>query len=133
MDYQRREGSFRLEGFLEEVECELGYKYVKIQEKIFRERDQSEQRLKKKQGKARRAQDRADQDLGNGSVLVVQWLGLPAFSAVAQVQSLVRNGYPANHESVSCSVVSNSFATPWAVARQDPLSMGFSRQEYWNG
>ena len=97
-----------MEGFLEEVKCELGYKYVKIKEKIFRERDQSEQKLKKKQGKARRAQDRADQDLGNGSVLLVQWLGLPAFSAVAQVQSLVRNKYPANHESVSCSVVSGS-------------------------
>ena len=25
------------------------------------------------------------------------------------------------------------FATPWAVARQAPLSMGFSRQEYWSG
>ena len=24
------------------------------------------------------------------------------------------------------------FATPWTVARQAPLSMGFSRQEYWN-
>ena len=24
-------------------------------------------------------------------------------------------------------------ATPWTVARQDPLSMGFSRQEYWSG
>ena len=23
------------------------------------------------------------------------------------------------------------FATPWTVARQAPLSMGFSRQEYW--
>ena len=23
-------------------------------------------------------------------------------------------------------------ATPWSVARQAPLSMGFSRQEYWN-
>ena len=31
------------------------------------------------------------------------------------------------------SVVSNSFMTPWAVARQAPLSMGFSRQKYWNG
>ena len=29
------------------------------------------------------------------------------------------------------SVVSNSFATPWTVARQAPLSMGFSRQEHW--
>ena len=26
-----------------------------------------------------------------------------------------------------------TLATPWTVARQAPLSMGFSRQEYWNG
>ena len=25
------------------------------------------------------------------------------------------------------------FVTLWTVARQAPLSMGFSRQEYWNG
>ena len=25
------------------------------------------------------------------------------------------------------------FMTPWTVACQDPLSMGFSRQEYWSG
>ena len=25
------------------------------------------------------------------------------------------------------------FATSWTVAHQAPLSMGFSRQEYWNG
>ena len=25
------------------------------------------------------------------------------------------------------------FVTPWAVAYQAPLSMGFSRQEYWSG
>ena len=25
------------------------------------------------------------------------------------------------------------FATPWTVAGQAPLSMGFSRQEYWSG
>ena len=24
------------------------------------------------------------------------------------------------------------FATPWTVAHQAPLSMGFSRQEHWN-
>jgi len=29
----------------------------------------------------------------------------------------------------SCPTV----ATPWTVAHQAPLSMGFSRQEYWNG
>ena len=25
------------------------------------------------------------------------------------------------------------FAIPWTVAQQAPLSMGFSRQEYWSG
>ena len=33
---------------------------------------------------------------------------------------------------VSHSVVSNS-ALPWTVALQAPLSMEFSRQEYWSG
>ena len=31
------------------------------------------------------------------------------------------------------SVVSDSFVTPWTVAHQAPLPMGFSRQEYWSG
>ena len=26
----------------------------------------------------------------------------------------------------------DSFATPWTTARQTPLSVGFSRQEYWS-
>ena len=25
------------------------------------------------------------------------------------------------------------FATPWTIAHQAPLSMGFSRQQYWSG
>ena len=29
--------------------------------------------------------------------------------------------------------MSDSFVTPWTVAHQAPLSMGFSRQEYWSG
>ena len=29
--------------------------------------------------------------------------------------------------------MSDSFATPWSVAPQAPLSMGFCRQEYWSG
>ena len=32
----------------------------------------------------------------------------------------------------SCEIVS-ALATPWTVACQAPLSMGFSRQEYWSG
>ena len=34
---------------------------------------------------------------------------------------------------VSHSVVSDTSATPWTIAHQAPLSMGFSRQEYWSG
>ena len=29
--------------------------------------------------------------------------------------------------------MSDSFVIPWTVACQAPLSMGFSRQEYWSG
>jgi len=29
--------------------------------------------------------------------------------------------------------MSDSSATPWTVAHQAPLSMGFSRQEQWSG
>ena len=28
--------------------------------------------------------------------------------------------------------MSDAFATAWTVAHQAPLSMGFSREEYWN-
>ena len=34
---------------------------------------------------------------------------------------------------VSCSVLSDSLHPPWTVARQAPLSLGFSKQEYWSG
>ena len=33
-------------------------------------------------------------------------------------------------QSLSCVRV---FAMPWTVAHKAPLSMGFSRQEYWSG
>ena len=33
---------------------------------------------------------------------------------------------------VSHSVMSDSLWTPWTIACQAPLSMGFSRQEYWS-
>ena len=38
-----------------------------------------------------------------------------------------------NHCYVSASVVSDSFVTLWTVACQAPLSMVYSRQEYWSG
>ena len=34
---------------------------------------------------------------------------------------------------LSCFSHIQLFATPWTVALQAPLPMGFSRQEYWNG
>ena len=34
---------------------------------------------------------------------------------------------------VSHSVMSNSLRPPWTVAHKTPLSMEFSRQEYWSG
>ena len=33
----------------------------------------------------------------------------------------------------SRSVMTNFFETPWTIAHQSPLSMGFPRQEYWSG
>ena len=46
-------------------------------------------------------------------------------------------GYPLNLCVCVCMLSHFScvwlFATPWAVARQVPLSMGFSRQAYWSG
>ena len=33
----------------------------------------------------------------------------------------------------SCFSHVRLFGTPWTVAHQAPLSMGFSRQEYWSG
>ena len=40
-------------------------------------------------------------------------------------------GYaPSEVKSLSCVRL---FATPWTVAYQAPLSMGFSRQDYWSG
>ena len=34
---------------------------------------------------------------------------------------------------LSCFTCVQLLVTLWTVARQGPLSMGFSRQEYWNG
>ena len=34
---------------------------------------------------------------------------------------------------LSCFSCAQLFVTPWTVAPQAPLSMGFSRQEYWSG
>ena len=33
----------------------------------------------------------------------------------------------------SCSVISDSFVTPWTLAHQAPLAMGFFGQDDWSG
>ena len=38
-----------------------------------------------------------------------------------------------NVHMLSCFSHARLFVTPWPVARQAPLPMGFSRQEYWSG
>ena len=40
-----------------------------------------------------------------------------------------------NHPAVKVKSLScvQLFATPWTIAHQAPLSMGFSKQEYWSG
>ena len=43
-----------------------------------------------------------------------------------------RTSYKHQHYLIMCSVT-QSRVTPWTVAHQAPLSMGFSRQEYWRG
>ena len=63
-----------------------------------------------------------------------QWLTEPNLSLLAQGAAMPIYWYwVVAKRSVSCSVISYSFATPWTVARQAPLSMEFSRQEDWNG
>ena len=37
------------------------------------------------------------------------------------------------HQFISVTQSCPALATPWTVAHQAPLSMGFSRQEYWSG
>ena len=50
--------------------------------------------------------------------------------------ALQADSLPAAPSVPACSVVSgmsDSVRPPWSVARQAPLSMGFSRQECWSG
>ena len=52
------------------------------------------------------------------------------------ISSLNRLKFPLFHEIRVCACIRNCvclFATPWTTAYQIPVSMEFSRQEYWNG
>ena len=62
--------------------------------------------------------------------------GIESRSPALQADSLPAEspGKPKS-ESVKVKLLSRVrlFVTPWAVACQAPLSMGFSRKEYWSG
>ena len=60
------------------------------------------------------------------------WLFLEALINVSVGLQRMK-GYFVCLVKVGHSVVSDSLWPPWTVARQAPLSMGFPRQEYWNG
>ena len=53
---------------------------------------------------------------------------------VTNRRALLSDSYQ-GHSEGKCQSLSRVwlFAIPWTVAHQAPLSMGFSRQEYWNG
>ena len=48
------------------------------------------------------------------------------------IANLLAIAKPLKQPSVSHSVLSNSFVTPRSIEYQTPLSMEFSRQEYWS-
>ena len=59
--------------------------------------------------------------IGSGSVSSGQWLSLSDCSFHVYVCMLTH------------FIHTQLFVTPWTVARQAPLSMGFSRKERWSG
>jgi len=53
-----------------------------------------------------------------------------ALACLLSVPSIYPSINSSNNSSVSHSIMSDTSATPWTVARQVPLSMGFSRPEW---
>ena len=66
----------------------------------------------------------------SSKIFCISWL--PWSGWISQRKSLLAAEMKQARVCVSCLVMSNS-ATPWTVAHQTPLSLGFSRQEYWSG
>ena len=79
--------------------------------------------------RAEKRLDRSTQDLTQGIVFLRGSFQFPSPPGPRHLglQSLLPQSTCAG------SVVSNCFVTPWTVARQTPLSMEFSQQEYWSG
>ena len=81
-----------------------------------------------------------DEDLTLRDPLAVQWVGLRTFTAKGA--GLIP-GWGTKIPQATCVCVCvcalsrfscvRPFVTQWTLACQAPLSMGFSRQEYWSG
>ena len=65
---------------------------------------------------------------------LLSWWCHPTISSSGVPVSSCPQSFPASglFQWVTC-LHQVAFVTPWTVARQAPLSMGFSRQEYWSG
>ena len=56
---------------------------------------------------------------------VLEWVPLPSPIYVYNMKKMCTYAQSLSHV--------QKFATPWTVAQQTPLSMGFPRKEYWSG
>ena len=84
---------------------------------------------------------------GISQTRILEWVAMPSSRGSSQPRdqthiscgSCVAGGFftpePPERKTVGVKLLSpvQLFATPWMVAYQAPLSMGFSRQEYWSG
>ena len=63
------------------------------------------------------------------------WITLTSWELIFKIKQNPK-GYTSDNVNSECVCVLSCVqlsATPWTVARQVPLSMEFSRQEYWSG
>ena len=72
---------------------------------------------------------------------VIEWLPFPlpgnlpnpGIETAALMSPALAGGFFATNATWEARLVVSNSAKPWTVAYQAPLSMGFSRQEYWSG
>ena len=60
------------------------------------------------------------------------WLICPHPFSLWGITGVVHSNISPNGSMCACSVA-QSFETPWTIDCEAPLSVGFSRQEYWSG
>ena len=71
------------------------------------------------------------------STMKMSWYDLPAMFTLHTITESKVTHFCRTFELLCCAVLGHAVvsdsATLWAVAFQAPLSMGFSRREYWSG